>query len=77
MLWVEKPGDPVCEVFDHIEVDRHERTANAAAIYRRTDQEFCMTPCPLQDEPQTITLDKPLTQVTVLHASGASRSCRL
>lgn len=75
-LWVEKPGDPGCEVFDHIEVERSERSATAAATYERTDQEFCIVPCPLQDEPQTVTLEEPLTQVTILHASGASRSCR-
>ena len=75
-LWVEKPGDPGCEVFDHIEVERSRRTATAAAIYERTDQEFCIVPCPLQDEPQTITLEESLTRVTILHASGASRSCR-
>jgi hypothetical protein len=74
-LWVEKPGDPNCEVFDHIEVSLSEQTATAAAIYRRTDQEFCITPCALQDEPQTITLEEPLTDVTIAHAS-ASRSCR-
>ena len=59
-LWVEKPGDPGCEVFDHIDVERSGRTATAAAIYERTDQEFCIVPCPLPDEPQTITLEEPL-----------------
>lgn len=75
-LWVEKPGDPGCEVFDHIEVKHSNRTTTAAAIYTRTDQEFCIVPCPLQDEPQTVTLDQPLTQVSILHASGATPSCR-
>ena len=74
-LWVEKPGDSHCEVFDHIKVDVSGQTATAAAIYRRTDQEFCITPCALQDEPQTITLDEPLTDVAIAHAE-ASRSCR-
>jgi len=75
-LWVEKPGDPGCEVFDHIEVERSERSATAAAIYEGTDQAFCIVPCPLRDETQTVTLEEPLAQVTILHASGASRSCR-
>jgi hypothetical protein len=75
-LWVEKPGDPDCEVFDHIEVSRtSDRTATAAAWYERTDQEFCIVPCPLIDEPQSVTLDVPLTDVAIGHAPS-KRSCR-
>jgi hypothetical protein len=75
-LWVEKPGDPGCEVFDHIEVERRsDGTAAATAWYARTDQPFCNVPCPLLDEPQTVTLDAPLTDVTIHHAPS-DRSCR-
>ncbi|WP_436794563.1 hypothetical protein [Actinospongicola halichondriae] len=75
-VWVEKPGDPACEVFDHLDVDRSERTAVVSAIYRRTDQDTCIVPCPLEDEAHTVTLDEPLGDLDIVHSPDAVDSCR-
>jgi len=76
-LMVEPPGDPGCEEFVRIDVERRGDTAVAAAVYRRTGQEFCIVPCPGMDEPRTVELDEPLTGVKVVPADGTVRSCRL
>lgn len=75
-LMVEPPGDPGCEEFVRIDVERHGDRATAAAVYRRTDQEFCIVSCPLQDEPRTVVLDEPLTGMEVVAAEGTAPSCR-
>jgi hypothetical protein len=75
-LWIEPPGDRFCEVFDHIEVERVANVAVAAALYRRTDQEFCQLPCPGGDVPHTAVLDEPLTGLTLVPSPDAVASCR-
>ena len=75
-LMVEPPGDPGCEEFVRIDVERQGDTATAAAVYRRTDQEFCIVPCSLRDEPRTVELEEPLTAVEVVAAEGTVRGCR-
>lgn len=75
-LMVEPPGDPGCEEFVRIDVERRGDTAVAAAVYRRTAQEFCIVPCALADEPRTVELDEPLTGVEVVPTENTQRSCR-
>lgn len=75
-LMVEPPGDPGCEEFVRIDVERQGDTAVAAAVYRRTGQEFCIVPCPGADEPRTVELDEPLTGVDIISAEDTVRSCR-
>ena len=75
-VWVEPPGDPGCEEFERIDVDRDGSTAVIRALYRRTDQVGCIVPCPIQDEARTIALDDPLSGVSLTHDPDAVPSCR-
>ena len=75
-LMVEPPGDPGCEEFVRVDVEHRGDTAVAAAVYRRTSQEFCIVPCALADEARTVELEEPLTGVDVVPSKDTQRSCR-
>lgn len=75
-VWVEPPGDDECEVFDRIEVDRNDDSAAVAAVYIRTDMEFCEVPCPLTDEARTVQLDRSLSGLELKPEPDTDPSCR-
>ena len=76
-VWVEPPGDDDCEVFDRLDVERGgDGTAIVAAVYIRTDEEFCDVPCPLSDERRTVRVIDPLTDVVLEPHPDTVASCR-